>query len=496
MRAVIEDLTDMARGLVLLLTLSLCISLSVCNAVYEESDIEDEYIIVFKKLQEAVRDLPIVDILRNITGCELMQEFKFKARSYARLKFNDSNPIILNLLKNNPFVELVEKNKKIKFVHPEQFQPTNLTDDQPSDGDRKRRSSSVCDGRVLGDNGWGPTRIAYRNTPNYRRDPYTYSNYDNGQGVRVYVVDSGIKVNHVDFGGRAVHGMTGSQIRGEGDDDLNGHGTHCAGIAAGSEYGVAPMATPVSVKVIGEDGFATTADIIEGLTWIAADVAAMESRQGKRTRTVVNMSLGGPGAVRSMELAVSSAIEDGIPIVIAAGNSFEDACGFSPARVNEAITVGATDSSDRLASFSNWGACVDILAPGVDIAAPYPDSRRLLNRNNIYQLLSGTSQACPHVAGAIARYLSSLNDDVFQEATPHKVMNLALETATNNRINIPRSASRTPNKLLYKECVEDRVDYNIFEQGAGGGPDSAGVITASMSLPTLTLITLISILHL
>lgn len=229
---------------------------------------------------------------------------------------------------------------------------------------------------------WGLDRIDQRSLPLDN----LYTRRYNGSGVTIYIVDTGIRYDHTEFGGRAIGGY--DAFGGDGSD-CQGHGTHVAGMAAGANYGVASGASLVSVRVLDCNGSGYTSGVIAGLDWIAAN---------KRTPAVVNMSLGGP-VVQALDDAVLRLISGGTLVVAAAGNDNTDACLSSPSRVAQALTVGASDNTDQRGGFSNWGACVDMFAPGVMVPGPYFRSSTDL----VY--MSGTSTASPHVAGAVALLL-------------------------------------------------------------------------------------------
>jgi hypothetical protein len=235
---------------------------------------------------------------------------------------------------------------------------------------------------------WGIDRVDQRSLPLDSR--YRYSS--GGAGVTAYVVDTGVRSDHLDFGGRVTAGYNAASSDPAGSD-CSGHGTHVAGTIGGSYSGVAKSVTIVPVRVFACGVAQTpTSVIIAALAWIAADHDAGES-------AVANLSLGGP-ADAALDAAVNAVIADGVTVVVAAGNEATDACTVSPARVAGAVTVGAVDSSDLLASFSNRGSCVDLLAPGVSIV-----SSSYLAANGL-RLMSGTSMASPHVAGAAALLLA------------------------------------------------------------------------------------------
>ena len=245
-----------------------------------------------------------------------------------------------------------------------------------------------------------------------------YSYTSTGSGVTAYIIDTGILTSHNEFGGRASWGET--TVGGQ-DTDCNGHGTHVAGTVGGATYGVAKGVTLKAVKVLNCAGSGSTTSVVSGIDWVVGDHGT-----GK---AVANMSLGG-GASSAIDAAVGRGISDGVVFVVAAGNSSANACNYSPARVSAAITVGATTSSDARASYSNFGTCVDIFAPGSGITSAWKNS------NTATKTISGTSMASPHVAGAVARYLST-NSSASQ----------LLSDATLGQVTNPGSGS--PNRLLF-----------------------------------------------
>lgn len=237
---------------------------------------------------------------------------------------------------------------------------------------------------------WGLGRISHRarGSTQYVRDS------TDGQGTRIYVVDTGIYTQHSQFGGRAVWGA--NFISGSANTDQNGHGTHCAGTAGGSTYGVAKKATLVAVKVLDANGSGSNSGVISGIQWVATNAQSL----GATRKSVLSMSLGG-GYSAAVNNAVQSTISAGVTVVVAAGNENQNAANVSPASAPNAITVGATTSSDARSSFSNFGSVVDIFAPGSSILSAWIGSTTATNN------ISGTSMACPHVAG-LAAYLIAL----------------------------------------------------------------------------------------
>jgi subtilisin family serine protease len=239
---------------------------------------------------------------------------------------------------------------------------------------------------------WGIDRVDQRALP--LSTTYTYNN--TGTGVRAYIIDTGIRYSHAEFGGRAVTGY--DAVDGGSADDCNGHGTHVAGTVGGTTYGVAKSVALVGVRVLNCSGSGTWSGVIAGIDWVTGNHAAGEP-------AVANLSLGG-GANSSVDQAVRRMIADGVATAVAAGNGnaggrAQDACKYSPARVAEAMTIGATDKTDKKPSWSNYGNCVDWFAPGVGITSAWYTSTTAANT------ISGTSMATPHTAGVAALYLQS-----------------------------------------------------------------------------------------
>ncbi len=268
---------------------------------------------------------------------------------------------------------------------------------------------------------WGIDRIDQRDRPLNGTYTYDYT----ASNVRVYVIDSGILASHGDFGGRVLAGATAISD-GRGTSDCNGHGTHVAGTVGGATWGVAKQARLVPVRVFGCTGGSANSTIIAGIDWVAANHVKP---------AVANMSLGGP-ASSAIDNATNNLINSGVTVVVAAGNDNANACNYSPARVANAITVGSTTSTDARSSFSNFGTCVNIFAPGSSIRSAWYTSNTATNT------ISGTSMASPHVAGAAALYLS-----VNPGASPATVRNAIYNKATTNRLTGLNTGS--PNRLLY-----------------------------------------------
>ncbi|MEU9746763.1 S8 family peptidase [Streptomyces niveus] len=268
---------------------------------------------------------------------------------------------------------------------------------------------------------WGLDRIDQANLP--LNGSYTYPD-SAGSGVTAYVIDTGVRITHVDFGGRASHGYDAIDNDFVADDG-NGHGTHVAGTVAGTSYGVAKKARIVGVRVLNNAGSGTTAQVVAGIDWVTANAVKP---------AVANMSLGG-GANTAIDTAVRNSIASGITYAVAAGNNGLPAANYSPARVSEAITVGATTSTDARASYSNTGALVDLFAPGSAITSAWRTS------DTASSSISGTSMASPHVAGAAAIYLGN-----HTSSTPAQVSSALVAAATPGVVTNPGTG--TPNRLL------------------------------------------------
>lgn len=264
-------------------------------------------------------------------------------------------------------IEEVRKDSKVKYIEQDQV-ATAVATQTPAT--------------------WGLDRLDQPALP--LNTTYTYNN--NGSTVDAYIFDSGIKLDHVEFTGRVSAGFNAITIGASANDD-NGHGSHVAGTVGGTTYGVAKGITLIPVKVLNAAGSGTFSQIIAGIDWAIAHHGTKPA--------VGNMSLGGVGTSPTLEAAVRRAITDGIVMCLAAGNSTLEASNFTPARTAEAITVGATTSTDGFASYSNFGAVVDILAPGSAITSAWFTSSTAINT------ISGTSMASPHVAGVAALYIEN-----------------------------------------------------------------------------------------
>jgi len=294
---------------------------------------------------------------------------------------------------------------------------------------------TTCDTQQSAAPSWGLARTShFGGVDSGLSDYYRYNTQANGQGVTAYILDTGIFVGHPDFGGRAVWG---TNTAGGGNTDRNGHGTHCAGTVAGSAYGIAKQARLVAAKVLSDAGSGSYAGIIQGIQW-SVNHFLSGSNAG-----IASMSLGG-GSDGGMGAAIKAAVDQGLAFSVAAGNSNGDACRFYPASSPDVICVGATELAtsgstqmDRRSSFSNFGTCVSLFAPGTAITSDWWDGST--------NIISGTSMACPHVTGMGAVLLSQ-NPGLSPVALRNELVGMAQTGLINN------VGTGSPNKLLYNNC--------------------------------------------
>lgn len=363
---------------------------SLLDSSQTKGIIKNQYIVILNKDAG-----PSVDFAQNIAkqhGAKVLQSYDTVLKGFAIYLPDTAATAFVEAMKKNPQVLSIENDTVMKIDATTQSNPD-----------------------------WGLDRIDQKALP--LNSAYSY--LQTGSGTTVYIVDTGILSSHQQFSGRVLSGYTAISD-GNGTTDCNGHGTHVAGTVGGSTYGVAKNVNLVPIRILGCDGSGASSNVIAGLDWIL--------KNGKKP-AVVNMSLGGDVST-SLDSAVENLFNNGYVMVVAAGNSNTDACNASPARVSKALTVAATDSTDTRASYSNYGSCVDIFAPGSQINSSW------IGSNTATKVLNGTSMATPHVAGVVAEMLQST-----PTATPQTISTNLLNQASSNVVKNP---SGSPNRLLYK----------------------------------------------
>jgi subtilisin family serine protease len=376
----------------------------------DKPHVPDEYVITYH-LNTTEADAQSHWDLMAIQGVEFLHRYNVGFHKGFAAKITDQS--VIAQLQYDPLVMAIEVNG---IVGLNQKTCTGFTDKAAS---------------------WGLSRVSYSGSiANGLIDDFYYdTGAYSGAGTTVYIIDTGILITHVDFGGRASFGVAYAP---GGNIDDNGHGTHCAGTAVGVTYGIAKQARVVAVKVLDFQGSGTIANVIAGIDWVTFYGVAFKS--------VASLSLGAPGVFDSLTVAVNNCVAKGIPVVVAAGNSNADACDYSPAGIPSTISVGATEIGgaaptqfDARAYFSNYGSCVHIFAPGRNIVSAW------IGSNTASLVNSGTSMACPHVAGQAACILSSASN-----ITPQQVKDQL--QATSQKDLIATVGAGSPNFLLYNEC--------------------------------------------
>jgi subtilisin family serine protease len=379
---------------------SLLLASSWATFYQAEEPIPDSYLIKFKKgTPEAV----IAEHKSLAQSNNVVMERQWDFGDFQGYAASISDKALLTKIEQMPEVEWVEEDGVVRVS--EEEEATCITQTGAT---------------------WGITRTS--ETVLNPSGLYKYTDTADGSGVTVYVIDTGIYLENVDFQGRA---SWGTNTVDQAKTDGNGHGTHCASTIGGRTYGMAKNVRLVAVKVLTDAGSGSTAAVISGVEW------ASKARVGPG---VGSMSLGG-GFSATMNAAVTSATNTGLVMVVAAGNENTNACTRSPASTPEAITVAASDNRDTKATFSNYGTCVHLWAPGVSITAAWIGSTTSINT------ISGTSMACPHVAGQVAKFLETSPTSTAAQAKAW-VVSKAQEGLIKNIPLNPRS----PNLLLFADC--------------------------------------------
>jgi len=375
--------------------------------------IPGSYIVIFK--DDTTDEVFEKQMLRATTMMAVRHTYRHATKGFAA-KLNQEQ---LLHWRQNPFVEFVEADRVVRAVTDDKIETT--CSDQDS-------------------NSWGQTRVAQ--TALNLDGSYAASSKA-GAGVTAYIVDTGIYVAHNEFGGRATFGFKAEPDW--SDTDANGHGTHVASTVGGKIYGIAKQVSLVAVKVLGDDGSGSTAGVIAGIDYVAAQHQA----KGNKPSTA-NLSLGG-GFSSALNRAVGNAVSAGVTFVVAAGNEDDDACDYSPASSPAAITIGATDIGDLngveldvRSVFSNYGECVDLFAPGSLITGAWIGGPTKL------ATISGTSMASPHVAGIASLFLGDT-----PSLSPTDIRHQLLQLSTKDLIRmecINSACQQSPNKLAYNGC--------------------------------------------
>ena len=358
------------------------------HALPEGKVIQNRYIITFKP--SVANPVQEADNLMRGSGGVIHHRYSHSIKGFAAT----IPAAALNGIRRNPNVESIEEDKSVLLNQ------TTSPQNQVT---------------------WGIDRVDQLDRP---LDTQYFFNYT-GTGVTAFVIDTGLRADHVEFAGRVLAGYS-AIADGNGTNDCNGHGTHVAGTIGGSTWGIAKAVKLVPVRVLDCAGSGTLSGVIAGIDWVAGSMLRP---------AVANLSLGSSKS-STVNASVAGAFNKGVTMVVAAGNSNADACLYSPSSEPTAITVGATTSGDARATYSNYGTCVDIFAPGSSITSAWPTSTTATN------ILSGTSMASPHVAGIAALALNAN-----PQATPAAVTQFITANATVNRLSSLGTGS--PNKLVY-----------------------------------------------
>jgi subtilisin family serine protease len=400
------------------MSLSLLCLILIINSIYarlaplhsSNSDIKGQYIIVFKKdIADNVFQNQITNAKTGLYGEKIKHVYQYALKGYSAELTQDQ----LFQIRKNPFVDYVEGDQVVTATG---------CSSQPADS-------------------WGQTRISQSNI--LLNGAYSASDAQ-GQGVSAFVMDTGIFLEHTEFQGRASNGWKAEESWDYAD--RNGHGTHVSSTIGGKLYGVAKKIELINVKVLGTDGSGTWSGVIGGIDYIIATYTA------NKKPSVVNLSLGG-GKIQSVNDAVDAAVNAGVTMVVAAGNSNLDACSSSPASAPLAFTVGSSDignldgvQKDIRSTFSNFGRCVDVFAPGSDIKAAW------IGATDATNIISGTSMASPHVVGIAALLLGDAPDQ-----TPSQIKDTMTGVSNSNKLDLlcgsKVGCSASPNLLAFNGCL-------------------------------------------
>jgi len=372
--------------------------------------VADEYIVLFHtNVSESLRLSHMEDVE---THSKIMFKYDFPGfYGYSAVMQSKG----LSKVLDSELVRLVEENGVARIIEEEFEHPL------------------ACDSQVGAT--WGIVRTCERN--NVGSGTYTYDTQA-GAGVTTYVVDTGIYCAHNDFAGRCVWG---ANFVDSADSDGNGHGTHVASTMVGSTYGLAKSATVKAVKVLSAGGSGSMAGVIAGVNWVVTDAIMLYKKAKRAAKAIGNMSLGG-GKSTSLNNAVDAAFANDVVFANAAGNDNGDACNYSPASAEDGISVGSSTSSDARSSFSNYGSCVDVFAPGSSITAAWIGGATRTNT------ISGTSMAAPHVAGIVAKLMAE--NPSFDAA---KISDELISLCTSGTLSGVPTAS--PNLLSFHQCTSD-----------------------------------------
>jgi len=383
---------------------------SLANLRTSSDDIKDQYVVVFKKtLSTAAFEGHLKHAKHSPYGGKIKHIYRHVLKGYS-VELNEEQLAELRL---NPNIDFIEGDKVVHIAD---------CTDQASDSWGQTR---ICQEEINLDGNYAATQTA-------------------GEGVDAYVMDTGVFLRHDEFRtGRATNGFRAEESW--NFEDANGHGTHVSSTIAGLIYGVAKKAHIINVKVLGDNGFGTWTGVIAGMDFVVVN----QQKTGKPS--VVNLSLGGP-RMDSVNMALDNAVSAGITFVVAAGNNNDDSCNYSPSGASKALTVGASDignqngiQKDVRSTFSNYGTCVDIFAPGSNIKGAW------IGNHDATNIISGTSMAAPHVCGAAALLLGDQ-----PSLTPEQVTELLTGDATSGKLDLRctrPACNSSPNKLLFNGCL-------------------------------------------